>query len=495
VTGHSHPGPFGKKLHQSPPNDNEVEERDMHLIPRTRTRTRTVPKTAARASVATAGLALAVGLAACGSGGASSGSGAAGSPSTAASGAAAVAAALQQPTTLTLWAWAPQTKAIVAAFEQKYPKVKVNLVNAGTATDEYTKLENAIKAGSGAPDLAQIEYYALPQFALQGALADVSADGLGGLKSQFSAAVWDSVDIGGKLVGLPQDTGPMALFYNKTVFDKYHLTVPITWAQYAADAKKLHAANPKEYLGNDVGDPGFVTSMIWAAGGHPYAVSGAKDVSIDFQDPGSVKFADLWSPLITGGLLAPISSWSTQWYTGLASGSIASLVTGAWMPVDLESGVPTGKGDWRVAPMPEWTSGQPATSENGGSADSVLAGSKNQLAAAGFLQFMNAGPGAQISADSGDFPSSNSIINSASFLSQAPAYFDGQQINKVLAQSASSVMPGWTYLPFQVYANSIFPNSVGQAYTGKSSLDAGLAQWQQQSASYGTQQGFSVTSK
>ena len=30
----------------------------------------------------------------------------------------------------------------------------------------------------------------------------------------------------GKLVGLPQDTGPMALFYNKTVFDKYGLTVP-----------------------------------------------------------------------------------------------------------------------------------------------------------------------------------------------------------------------------------------------------------------------------
>jgi len=466
-----------------------VDERDMHLITTKRTRTPSMRK----ASVAAAGLALAAGLAACSSGGASSSSSA--GPSAAASGATSIAAALQQPTTLTLWAWAPQTKDIVAAFEKKYPKVKVNLVNAGTATDEYTKLDNAIKAGSGAPDLAQIEYYALPQFALQGALADLSTGGLGSLQSQFSAAVWDSVDIGGKLVGLPQDTGPMALFYNKTVFDKYHLAVPTTWAQYAADAKKLHAANPKEYIGNDVGDPGFVTSMIWAAGGHPYSVSGTKDVSINLQDPGSVKFADLWSPLISGHLLAPISSWSTQWYTGLANGSIASLVTGAWMPVDLESGVPTGKGDWRVAPMPEWASQQPATSENGGSADSVLAGSKNQLAAAGFLQFMNAGPGAQISADSGDFPSSNAIINSASFLGQAPAYFGGQQINKVLAQSASSVMPGWSYLPFQVYANSIFPNSVGQAYTGKSSLDAGLQQWQQQSASYGTQQGFSVTSK
>ena len=95
---------------------------------------------------------------------------------------------------------------------------------------------------------------------------------------------------------------------------------------------------------------------------------------------------------------------------GLANGSIASLVTGGWMGVDLETGVPSGKGDWRVAPLPEWTTGTAATSENGGSADSVLASSKNQLAAAGFLQFMNTGPGMQISANSGDFPSSLAML-------------------------------------------------------------------------------------
>jgi multiple sugar transport system substrate-binding protein len=449
------------------------------------------------ASVATAGLALAAGLAACSSSsstGPAAAGGSASSPAAAGTGASAVAAALQQPTTLTVWAWAPQTADIVKAFEAKYPKVKVDLVNAGTGSAEYTKLETAIKAGSGAPDVAQIEYYALPQFALQGALADLSSDGLGSAQSQFSTAVWDSVNVDGKLVGLPQDTGPMALFYNKTIFDKYGLTVPTTWAQYAADAAKLHAANPKDYIGNDTGDPGFVTSMIWAAGGDPYAVSGTKNVTINLQDAGSKKFAALWSPLITKDLLAPVTSWSSQWYTGLANGSIASLVTGGWMGVDLETGVPSGKGDWRVAPLPEWTAGTAATSENGGSADSVLASSKNQLAAAGFLQFMNTGPGEQISASSGDFPSSTAMLNSTSFLDQAPAYFGGQKINQVLSQAASQVLPGWSYLPFQVYANSIFPSTVGQAYTGKSSLDAGLQAWQQQSASYGSEQGFSVSS-
>jgi multiple sugar transport system substrate-binding protein len=452
------------------------------------------------AAVLTGGLAVAAALAACSSPGSSSSNPSTSTstqPSTGSTGtsASSIAAALQQPTTLTLWAWAPQSQAIVTAFEKQYPKVKVNLVNAGTATTEYTKLQNAIKAGSGAPDIAQIEYYALPQFALEGALANLNDLGLGGLQSQFSTAVWDSVDINGAVVGLPQDTGPMALFYNKTVFDKYHLTVPATWTEYVADARKLHAADPKEYITNDVGDPGFVTSMIWAAGGHPYLTSGTKDVTINLQDPGSLKFAGLWSPLISGGMLAPISSWSTQWYQGLANGSIASLVTGGWMGVDLESGVPAGKGDWRVAAMPEWTAGQAATSENGGSSDAILASSKNKLAAAGFLQFMNSGQGAQISAADGDFPAASTILSSTSFLNVTPAYFGGQAINKVLAQASNQVLPGWTYLPFQVYANSIFPDTVGQAYTGKSSLDAGLQAWQQQSASYGSQQGFSVVSK
>jgi multiple sugar transport system substrate-binding protein len=457
-----------------------------------------IARTVAGAAV---GLAVAGALAACSSSSSSSApasSGSSGSSAQASSGtgsASSLAAALQTPTTLTWWAWAPQDKQLVTAFEKLYPKVKVNLVNAGTGTTEYTKLQNAIKAGSGVPDIAQVEYYALPQFALGGSLANLGSDGLGSDQSQFSSGVWSSVNSGGELVGLPQDTGPMALFYNKTIFDKYGLTVPATWAQYVADAKKLHAANPKEYITNDTGDPGFTTSMIWAAGGHPYVTSGTKNVTIDLSDPGTQKFVNMWSPLVSGGLVAPIPSWSTQWYTGLSNGDIASLVTGGWMGVDLETGVTGGSGQWRVAPIPQWTAGATADSENGGSSDAVLSASKNQLAAAAFLQWVSTGQGAQISASTGDFPASTAILNSSSFLGVKPAYFGGQAINQVLSQASSDVLTGWTYLPFQVYANSIFPGTVGQAYTGKGSLSAGLQAWQQQSATYGTAQGFSITSK
>src|SRR3954453_7936852 len=63
----------------------------------------------------------------------------------------AVDAALKAGGTITYWSWTPSGKAQVAAFEKEYPQVKVNLVNAGTGNDQYTKLQNAVKAGSGGP--------------------------------------------------------------------------------------------------------------------------------------------------------------------------------------------------------------------------------------------------------------------------------------------------------------------------------------------------------
>src|SRR3954463_11731574 len=126
-----------------------------------------------------------------------------------------VDAALKAGGTITYWSWTPSGKAQVAAFEKEYPQVKVNLVNAGTGNDQYTKLQNAVKAGSGGPDVAQIEYQALPQFALTGALVDLNQYGFGSFQKDYTASTWTSVNVANNLYGLPQDSGPMALFYNK----------------------------------------------------------------------------------------------------------------------------------------------------------------------------------------------------------------------------------------------------------------------------------------
>jgi multiple sugar transport system substrate-binding protein len=393
--------------------------------------------------------------------------------------------------TLTVWAWDNTVEPIADAYMQDNPDVTIDVVNAGTNTDEYTALQNAVAAGSGVPDLAQIEYYAVPQFAIGEALADLSDLGASDLDGTYSPGPWNAVQQGEGIYGLPMDSGPMALFYNTTVFEKYGVQVPTTWDEYLTAARALHAADPNVYITNDTGDAGFATSMIWQAGGQPYQVDGT-DVTVDFTDEGSQKFADLWQQLLDEDLVAPTSSWSDEWYQGLGNGTIASLAIGAWMPGNLEASVQQSAGQWRVAPLPQWEAGASASSENGGSAMSVMEASPNKELAYDFLSYLSNGDGTQIRIDAGGFPATTADLESDEFLNKESEYFGGQKINEVLSQSAADVVEGWQYLPYQVYANSIFNDTVGQAYVGGTTLTEGLADWQDQSIAYGNEQGFTA---
>jgi multiple sugar transport system substrate-binding protein len=400
-------------------------------------------------------------------------------------------AALDAGGELTYWTWTTTGQAQADAFMAQYPEVKVTVVNAGTAGDEYTKLQNAIKAGSGAPDVAQIEYFALQQFVMSDGLLDLTPYGFGDLEDDYTASTWDAVSTDDGIFALPQDSGPMVLLYNQEVFDQFGLTVPTTWEEYVAAAKALHEADPTKYITNDAGDPGYANPMIWQAGGHPYAVEGT-DVTIDLQDEGTQRWADMWNQMLEPGYLSDIPTWSDDWWKALSDDTLATIVTGAWMPGILETSVPEGAGKWRVAPIPIYD-GTAATSENGGSSQAVIKQTKNPALAAAFLQWLNnSDEGVAAFLDGGGFPSTTAQLTSPEFLAAAPEYFGGQKINEVLVEASDNVATGWQYLPFQVYANSVFPDTVGAAYVGRSDLNVGLQAWQDQLVTYGNQQGFTV---
>src|SRR6516225_1027756 len=133
------------------------------------------------------------------------------------------------PITLEVWSWVGGLDKAARLFEEAYPNIKVHVNNVGGGPTEYQKLQTAIKAGSGGPDVAQIEYMFLPSFIVTDGLADLSKYGANDVKSFFVPWTWGQVSPDGKAVyGIPQDTGPMALLYNKKIFDQYGLTVP-TW--------------------------------------------------------------------------------------------------------------------------------------------------------------------------------------------------------------------------------------------------------------------------
>jgi multiple sugar transport system substrate-binding protein len=284
----------------------------------------------------------------------------------------------------------------------------------------------------------------------------------------------------------------MALFYNQKTFEKAGVEAPATWDEFVDAAKKIHDYDPNTYITSDNGDAGFTTSMIWQAGGHPFEVDGT-DVTVNLADEGSAKFTEMWQQMIDDDLVAKVPGWSDEWFQSLGNGEIAALVTGAWMPANLESGAAPASGDWRVAPMPQWTEGANETAENGGSALSITQASEKKALAYGFLEYANAGDGVATRLAGGNFPATLADLTSEEFLAVESEYFGGQKINEVLSASATGVVPGWQYLPYQVYANSVFPDTGGQAYTGSTPLKDALGAWQQSIVTYGNDQGFTVT--
>ncbi|MCL2795934.1 MAG: sugar ABC transporter substrate-binding protein, partial [Microbacteriaceae bacterium] len=257
-------------------------------------------------------------------------------------------------------------------------------------------------------------------------------------------------------------------------------------------AKKLHQADPSKWLIDDQGDPGVATSLMWQAGGHPFQVNGTK-VTINLQDPGAQKYAQLYNQLIADGSLGQVAGWSDEWYKDLGNGTIDSLLAGGWMPGVLAASAPAGAGQWAVAPMPTWD-GKPANAENGGSTEVVPKLAPNPVLGAAFLRWLNSDPTSiKIFIKDGGFPSTVADLNDPSFINQTVPYFGTQKIYQVIVPQAKNDVPGWSYLPWQAYANGIFSDSVDKAIANKTDINAALKQWQAANIAYGKQQGFTVS--
>ncbi|MET9468208.1 sugar ABC transporter substrate-binding protein [Streptomyces sp. NPDC006544] len=405
--------------------------------------------------------------------------------------AATVQAALDKPAEITFWTWVPNMDKTVALFEKKYPKVKVNLVNAGRSKDEYTKLTTTLKAGTGAPDVAQIEYFALPQFAISKSLVNLADYGAAGLKDKFADSAWSQVSVAGGIYGIPQDTGPMAMFYRKDILDRFGATPPRTWEEYGALAKKIHDADPNVLLTyTDPGDAGTSNSLIWDFGGKPYTVNGTTDVTVNLKDdPGAKAYADTWGPMIENKLVDSTASWNDEWWKSMASGKYATWLAGAWAPAVLEQNIPQSRGQWSVAPMPGG-----ASAENGGSSVAVTTQAKNKEASVAFAQWLNSDPEAvkSLNSEVGLFPATKALLDDPGFRGAEVPFFPGSTPNEVFADMSKAVRPGWQYLPFQVYANSVFKDSVGQALQPGGNLPGALATWQERLKAYGKEEGFTV---
>jgi multiple sugar transport system substrate-binding protein len=404
--------------------------------------------------------------------------------------------AMQTPTELTFWTWVPDIQKEVALFQRKYPAIKVNVVNAGQGQPHYQKLRTALTAGSGAPDVAQIEFQNIPTFTLTNDLLDLRPYGAGALKDRFVDWTWGQVTgQDGQVWAIPQDTGPMGMLYRQDIFDKHGITPPKTWAEFADAARKLHAADPNVYLTNLAANgSGVWMGLAWQAGAKPFEYSGGEKIGVSVNNETSQKLADYWGGLVKDGVVSTDPDFTDQWYQGLNQGKYATWLTAAWGPVFLSTSAKDTSGKWRAAPLPQWNAGENKAGNWGGSTSAVIKTTKNPIAAAKFAEFLNtdAESTMMLATQQFLFPPTKSTLTNPTFVGQKPEFYGGQQVNELFVQISGTVSTEFQWPPFMDQASNDWNETVGKSFADKSDTGVALDQWQERVTSYAKSQGFTV---
>lgn len=355
------------------------------------------------------------------------------------------------PITMEFWGWAPGYQQAVDLWNSKNPDQKVEFKSTPTSNKIYPKVLTAVKAGN-APCLQQVGYEALPAFLVDDALVDLK-EYVKNVGQDFTAAGAKSVELGGGVYGVPVDTAPMTMIYNKEALDKYGITVPTTWPEYAAAAKKVKAANPKVSLGYFSNDSNFFAGLARQAGGRWYNVS--KDsVKVNFSDPQTSKVAAFWQGMIDEGTIPVHEGYTPALYKQLSEGTILSETYGIWDTKLIEKTLADQKGKWRVAPMPNWPD-RPGGADMGGSSTAVLKGCKYPKQAAEFATWMSTNPEAvNLLVDQGGlWPAAVSGLDTPA-LGKPSEFYGNEKIFEPFKKIAKEMPYEWEWSPTHTQASA-----------------------------------------
>ncbi|MEU8841494.1 sugar ABC transporter substrate-binding protein [Streptomyces roseus] len=393
----------------------------------------------------------------------------------------------QQPVTVTYWSSSAGAQQTADAFNRTHPDIQVRFSAVPGGPDGAAKLANAVKGGN-APDVATMDYSALPEFASGGNLEDLSGTSGKLVSEKFPEAVQSLVKLGGRTWAVPFDVTPLELFYRKDIFEKHGVAVPKTWDEYKAAAEKIHGADPSVKITNfGGGDPAVLAGLSWQAGARWYGTEGEK-WKVAVNDPASMKVAEYWNGLMASGVASKTPLWGEGEAKERSSGQVATVIGAAWTAGTFLANYPDLKGKWGIAPLPTWD-GKPATGMYGGTSYIVPKGSKQTKAAAEFIKWVTTDPEAikarlsSLKAPSSALPANAEMRTEAAKLFDT-AYFEGQDPYGLAGEAAATIVPGWTWGPVHLQVTSaqnaagadlVKALGEGQSAAEKAIRDRGLA--------------------
>lgn len=285
---------------------------------------------------------------------------------------------------ITFWNFLPNIyDEVIVEFNKVYPNIKVNQVAMGW--EMHDKLQTALAAGTGAPDVAVVE---------QGAFTRYGADMLEDLlqepynagryqddTSEYNWERWKSID-GKKLLAMPWDVTPAVFYYRADIYEQHGLpSDPEELGEFLQDDKNVIEA-AKTLAANDI----YMFEWRDSPPNHYGDGTGYFDSELNWvrNNDRMVELLDFVKEGVQVGWSPQISAFSDEGKQLIAQGKTASFPGGSQAARDIENTFPDQAGKWRVTRYPLGIN-----AGLGGSAHVIPSQSQNKDAAWAFVEFMN----------------------------------------------------------------------------------------------------------
>jgi lactose/L-arabinose transport system substrate-binding protein len=380
---------------------------------------------------------------------------------------------------LTIWCWeaaADTLKVVDADFKQAYPNIELKYVLFEPA-DVYQKIQLAVAAGGGFPDVSCIEDSHLAQFVELGALADIT-DETAPFTDAMNAYKWPEAQKDGRTFAMPWDSGPVALFYRRDVFEQAGVDAASleTWDDYYEAAKtiKQETGVPMWPQPKGQNDARLFEMLLWQQGlGY---VDAEGNVILD-EEPRIEETLEYMARFWREDLAQGAEWWTDAWYKALADGKVATVVEAVWLGTFFKSFIaPDADGKWGVVRMPAWEPDGVRASNDGGSTLAIFERSEQKDAAWAYIRFHLGLDESQLEMyrEKDIFPSLETTYGDQFFAEPDP-YFGGDEARALFAEVVTEIPEGGVYSTDYQLMNQLMAAEIQKLALGKQSAAEALS--------------------
>lgn len=381
--------------------------------------------------------------------------------------------------TVVLWAfpdWDSVLGRVAESFKAVQPDVEVRIEALGYG-DLHDKLLTSLAAGTGAPDLATVEFFFLAKFIGQpGGLVDLGAPPFNGAMhaSKFLPYKWaQSHSPDGVLRAFPMDMGPVNFYYRADVLEKVGMSLEDvqnieTWEEWIEVGqefmRRAEAQGLKVWWTDNAANLFNIAYWQFRIG----FVNREGSPAVD--SPEAMAALSLAKAVRDAGLDGQFGMWSPEWQLTFKEGSVAAYANGQWLLGQIRNWLaPDTCGNWRAAYIPMLTDmnyphvspGERPGAEWGGTWFVIPEQSQNKLAAWAFIEYASATLEGQKAQFPDVFPALVEIYEDPTLDSPVDCLGGQQPLTDVWLRTAENTSPIVVMHPADQLIGSIVGEEVG----------------------------------